>query len=416
MSFDLYCPECETRLRLDEQPDRDTPIECPRCGSTFTPDESKPAPAGSEAKSGGKPAGGKRKKKGDDAPKSREFMNPVLLLAIIATGLGAYIAVAAVTIHILGKAGRVTDMMAYLPDDCTVARGANLKILGRYPGYSAEYDKYATPEVVATLEALHKASGLEEEDAFVDYVLTGVNTEGTVHAIRCRDDFNPEQIAEALGGVPVDVGGTPCYQLPATAPGLLRGAHIYMPTYRHVVIVRGGGNLLRKSLAGFDDPDKSFVAGLSDAGEKCMSGHTWVILRNKPLIDAIGKSVSEDKDLKGFTKVAEGSGELGAWNSFGGRVRFGAAIDCGSSDAASDLASALRKSEYSKGDEAELSRPFKQAFSGSHNKEFLAYLSAMSFESSGTAFYVISSVGGEQGIKLLNIIDIGRIGSTNPNQ
>ena len=400
-----------TRRRAE----RDTPIECPRCGSTFTPAESRPAPAAGKAKAaGGKPAGGKRKKNKDDEPKTREFMNPVLLLAIIATGLIAYIAVAAATVHVLGKAGRVTDMMAYLPADCTVVRGANLKILGRYPGYKAEYDKYVTPEVAATLDALRTASGLEEEDAFTDYVLTGTNGSGAVHAIRCRDDFVPEQIGEGLNGTPVDVGGTPCYQLPATAPGLLAGAHIYMPTYRHVVVVRGGGNQLRASLAGFEDPDESFLAGLSDAGEKCMSGHTWVIVRSRILVSAIGTSVAEDKDLKRFAEATKTSNEMGAWNSFGGRVRFGAAIDCGSSSVASDLAGDLRESEYSKGDEAELSRPFKSAFPGSYNKEFLAYLSAMSFESDGTALVIVSSVGGEQGIRLLQIIDITKLGGTRP--
>lgn len=418
MSFDLYCPECKTKLRLDEQPELDTPIECPRCGSTFTPEESAPAPTKkSKSKSEKKaPADDGKKPKGNPKEsKVREGMNPLLLLGIVAAGLVAYIAVAWVTLNILGKVGRVTDMMAYLPKDCTTARGANLKILSRYPGYKEEYDRWAVPAIESALTGLRVASGLEDEEAFTDYVLTGVARDGTVYAIRCREDFDPDYLAEGLKGQPINVGDVPCYRLPSDQPGILADAFIYLPTYRHVVVVRGPQALLGRSLAGYDDPkQESFVGGLTDAGEMAMGGHTWTITRDQTLISVMGLLVAGDKDLKTFAKAAAVSQELGAWNSFGGRIRYGAAIDCGDSDLADDLAKSLRESTYSKGDEAEFSREFKQAFPGSYNKEFRAFLSDISFNSSGTCAYYVSSVGGEGSIRLLQIIDVARLGAGGP--
>lgn len=420
MPFDLYCPECSTKLRLDEQPDEDTPIECPKCGSTFTPDESEPPrkpkrgarkpSAGSAKKSGGKPSGGGKKK---DGPKVREGMNPLLLLAIVVVGLAAYIAVASATITILSKAGRVTDMLAYIPKDATLVRGANLKILSRYPGYKSEYDRYATPPVIAGLTALQEASGLEDKEAFIDYVLTGTTGEGTIHAIRCREDIDAEALGQKLGGIPVNTDGIPCFRMPASAGGILAGAVICIPAKRHVVVVRGGPGLLRRSLGGSQDESTSFVADLTEAGAMAMSGHTWVILRSQAQIAAnYAKPVAEDKQLKTqFVKEAMKAKELAAWNSFGGRVRFGAAMVCSSSDAASEVARSLRDSEFGKGDEAEFTREFKNAFQGSFNKEFRAFLTDLSFGTSGDSVYYKTSAGGETGIKLLTIVDITAIGS-----
>lgn len=418
MPFDLYCPECQTRLRLDEQPDDDDLVECPKCGSTFTPDESEPPrkpkrpqkkPAARAKK---KPSGQTSGKGKANEPKVRTGFNPILLLVIVVGGLAAYIAAASATINFLSKAGRVTDMMAYVPKDATLVRGANLKILSRYPGYKSEYDRYATAPVVAALKALQTASGLEEEEAFVDYVLTGTTRDGVIHAIRCRDDFDAELLGEKLGGVSVDAEGIPCFRLPASAAGILAGAVIYLPTKRHVVVVRGGPVLLRRSLGSYKDEAESFLADLTDAGAMAMSGHTWVVLRGSAQIAAnYATPLAEDKQLKNqYVKEAMKAKELGAWNSFGGRVRFGAALACSSSDAASAVARSLRESEFGKGDDAEFTREFKTAFPGSWNKEFRAFLSDLSFGSSGDAVYYKTSAGGETGIKLLTIVDITQIG------
>ncbi|MCZ2341241.1 MAG: hypothetical protein LC104_05520 [Bacteroidales bacterium] len=420
MPFDLYCPECQTRLRLDEQPDDDDVIECPKCASTFTPDESEPPKK--PKRSSRKPAARSNKKKPSasgsgkekaNAPKVRTGINPFLLLGIVVGALAAYIAAASATITALSKAGRVTDMMAYVPKDATVVRGANLKILSRYPGYKSEYDRYATAPVAAGLTALQTASELEDKDAFIDYVLTGTTKDGTIHAIRCRDDIDAELLGQKLNGVSVNADGIPCFRLPATAAGILAGAVMYIPTKRHVVVVRGGAGLLRSSLGSYKDESTSFLADLTDAGAMAMSGHTWVILLGQAQIAAnYATPLAEDKQLKNqYVKEAAKAKELGAWNSFGGRVRFGAALACSSSDAASSVARSLRESEFGKGDDAEFTREFKNAFPGSWNKEFRAFLSDISFGSSGDAVYYKTSAGGETGIKLLTIVDITVVGS-----
>ena len=361
----------------------------------------------------------KKKKPDSNKPevKVREGMNPILLLAIIVAGLCAYITAAGVTLHILSKSGRVTDMLAYLPSNTHLVRGANLKILSRYPGYKSEYDRYATPDVVAALDAMTKAALLHETDpdAFVDFMLAGDLVGGNIRVFRCRTDFDPETLATGLAGKAVSNDMAPMFELPATAPGILKGAVIYMPSYRHVVVVRGSRALVNESLKAWSDPDNhSYVAGIGDTGELVMRGHTWALIRNvgamKGSIAAIGALVEKDKDLKQFAKVAASANELGAWNSFGGRVRFGAAIDCGSSEKASDLAKNLREGEFGKGDEAEFSPAFKSAFPGSWNKEFRAFLSGISFKSSGSSCYYVTSVGGQQGIQLLTVVDATKLG------
>jgi hypothetical protein len=362
----------------------------------------------------------KKKKPDSKKPemKVREGMNPIVLLAIILAGLFAYITLASVTLHILSKAGRVTDMLTYLPSNTHLVRGVNLKILSRYPGYKPEYDRYATPDVVAAIEAMTNAAQLQETypNAFVDYMLTGEVVGGSIRVFRCRTDFDPATLGAGLQGKAVANAMAPMFELPATAPGILKGAVIYLPTYRHVVVVGGSRALVNESLKAWNDPQNhSYVAGLGDTGELVMRGHTWALVRNigpmKGSIAAIGALVEKDKDLKAFAKVAQTANELGLWNSFGGRVRFGGAIDCGTSEKASDLAKSIREGEYGKGDEAEFSPAFKAAFPGSWNKEFRAFLAGIRFKSSGSSCYYVSSVGGQQGIQLLTIVDTTKLGA-----
>ena len=63
MAFDIRCPECKAKLRLDEAPDPDTPIECPLCGSQFAAPDQAPAADGKPAKKAGGPPKRKKAKK-----------------------------------------------------------------------------------------------------------------------------------------------------------------------------------------------------------------------------------------------------------------------------------------------------------------------------------------------------------------
>ena len=141
MAFDIRCPECQAKLRLDEAPDTDTPIECPRCGSQFTA-PGKPARKEKAAR--------KEKKKfaKKDMPKVRQVKkhktNPFVLVGAIVAGFATLIGVGFLMVYFLNRAGKVEEMLTYVPDSCNWARGVNVSQLAKYPGYKAEVDKYMT--------------------------------------------------------------------------------------------------------------------------------------------------------------------------------------------------------------------------------------------------------------------------------
>ena len=129
MAFDTRCPECKAKLQLDEAPDSDLPIECPKCGSLFRAprpegDKKPKADKGSDdkkAKSGGKKPFVAKKKK---AKKKRT--NPVFLLAAIGFGFIALGVIFSTLIWLAGRAGRVEEMLTYVPGDANWARGVNV--------------------------------------------------------------------------------------------------------------------------------------------------------------------------------------------------------------------------------------------------------------------------------------------------
>src|SRR4051794_1348702 len=105
MAFDIRCPECKAKLRLDEAPDPDTPIECPRCGSQFAaPDDAAAAADGNPpAKKPGKVPKRKRAKK--------KKTNPAVLLIAIFAGL-VCIGLIGWGLHwFVGRAGKVEEML-----------------------------------------------------------------------------------------------------------------------------------------------------------------------------------------------------------------------------------------------------------------------------------------------------------------
>src|SRR6478672_5774133 len=116
MAFDIRCPECKAKLRLDEAPDPDTLIECPRCGSQFA------APAAAAPAADGKKSAKKKK------------TNPAVLLIAIFAGL-VCIGLIGWGLHwFVGRAGKVEEMLTYVPGECNWARGVNTGQLAAYPG------------------------------------------------------------------------------------------------------------------------------------------------------------------------------------------------------------------------------------------------------------------------------------------
>lgn len=424
MAFDLRCPDCKAKLRLDEEPERGVPIECPKCGSTFTPGAAKSTDT---VKKGKRKEPAKAKDKENSANKSdemeakeRTFMNPFLLLGIILAGLGAYAAVAFGTLNVLSRSGKVEDMVSFVPIDADIVRGANLKVLSEYPGYKGELDKYVNAPVKAGLVELVKAAGVED-NAFDDYMIyAGSRPAGAaVFIFRCRQNLDPETVKTGLGATEQAVDGTTCLSVPASAPGVLSGSVIVLPSKRYIVLAPAGTDqpaVIRASMAGWNDRSRSFVEVLGDTGRVVIRGHSWLLVRGKPddptnpLQNTIRVDPNQpDKDLGKYVEAAKKARVGGMWNTFGGSVRFGAAIDCGTAAAASALAKTLREGPLGQGDAAELPRPLKEGVSWTYGKDFRALLDGFRFSSTGSCAYVTSSLKDNQALKMLESISIGRM-------
>src|SRR6266436_3405144 len=90
----LTCPKCDASLRLAEEPDDDTPIQCPDCRKTFYAqdvEDDEPRPV--------KKTGKKRKRQDDDEdePEKKFPVVPVVagsiaVLAIVGVAIGVLIA------------------------------------------------------------------------------------------------------------------------------------------------------------------------------------------------------------------------------------------------------------------------------------------------------------------------------------
>ena len=423
MPFDLRCPECRTKLRLDARPAPDAEVECPKCGGTFTPAESAAADKPAAGPKPAKPKGLKGAK--EDAAKApmgevkegtkRTFMNPLLLLGILGVGMVVYLLAAGLVLHLLGKAGRVEDMIAYLPADVTVARGVNLQMMNKYPGYKTELDKYAPPPVRSALDGLAAAGGVEK-DAFLDYLVVGRVRgpgAGRVFVFRSRADLDAAALTAGLGGTADPAGGPGAVRLPATAPGVLAGALmvVIVETRRHVVVVppsAGQAALLQASLAAAGDRTRSFIPHLGDIGRLAMRGHAWLVVRapagGTPPLAAEGEKVA--KDLPVLSKEAKEAPVAAMWTSFGGRVRIGAGFDSPSSTAATAVVKAMKDGPLGKADDSEIPREVKTAITWTFGKEFKEFLLNISYRSSGTAMYMTTSMGGTNGMRILNGINL----------
>lgn len=442
MPFDLRCPECSSKLRFDDKPDPREEIECPKCGSTFSGKEGLAAAKsfGESSKSGGKASeksggrapeksGGKSGPPGEPKPKKvakpkdlepRELTNPLPILAIIAAGFLIYIVIAWFTLNQIGKAGRVEDMIAMVPGDCNVTRGANLQHLARYPGYKEILDKYATPPIKAGLKDIETAGKLKENDG-TDYLIVGnaYPMAATVYVIRVKNEFTRETVAKELGGEAETLDGEKCYRLPVKADNILNGSLLWMPTRRHLVVAHGLGQdqMMKASIAAHKSKSKSLVPNLGDSGQLAVRGHTWVVIRRvggmEGYLSESALDLAKDGPLKNLGTAVGKAPVVAVWNSFGKNIRFGYALDCDSDSTADSLVRNMKEGPMGKGDDSEPPNSLKKVTSVVSYKEFGAFMSDLSYRSSGRAAYFISNMTGDtdKWKTMLNALNITSLGN-----
>lgn len=425
MAFDIRCPECKAKLRLDDEPDSDTPIECPRCGSQFSaPDNAVPAPKPNKKAKGTKSGGGDKAK--GNVPKKRKAIkkkvNPFLLLVMIAFAFGGLIAVGAGLIWLANKTGNVEEMLTYVPDNCNLARGVNVGQLTKYPGYKAEQDKFLTSDIQWAADDLAKAAGHDKEGFLSYFISAKARTEsgisGTMYVFRTMKAFKPDELGANLQGARENGDGS--YTM-SGGTGILNGAMIHMPTKRVIVVVPAGTQqrqLMTGSLAGKNGVKGSYAEHLDSTGRLVIRGAIWLLIRQTGgLKNYAADSLTPVKDgLKSIhDRAAKSSGMVGVWTTPGGTgVRFGVALQCESSKDAKDLVKAMQSGSLGKGDESE---PTNDMRSGGLNftsdkKLWSEMMQFLEYRSKGECFYIVSTVSGENNTRrILGVLNSSTMGT-----
>jgi hypothetical protein len=434
-AVDVSCPKCQAKLRLDEPPAADELVECPKCGTQFSP-AAPPPPARKELPADlrkrpaddGRP--GKRKgKKGIKAdapaggPKKRKVKqkksNPYVLALMVAGALVILGCVGAMVWLVLGVNGKVPEMASYIPGDCNLVRGVNVGLISKYPGYKGEMEKQlnaGSPNLKSFMDEAAKAANADPE-TFTDYVVIGKKKGGgggLVVVVRSRTGFDTKAVAANLG-TPSDTNGIPTYR---SGKGAFAGAAVLVPTNKMFVIVPSGSGqqqmLAAAAAGGPKNKANTFAGKMGDAGAKITTGAIWAViltegdLKNyaKDMADPIKTGLPTLSSALGSTKV------FGLWTSFGaGGVRMGAGFECDSPDTASKVATDLRNGPMGKGDDSEPPNDFKKVFSQSSNKEFMSdFMGNMKYKSSGSAAYFetrMSQAKAQQMLTYFNKPEVG---------
>src|SRR5262245_3634634 len=154
----LKCPTCGAKLRMTDPPAADEEVECPKCGSVFTPagsagaaaEEPGIAPAPAPA-----PAPTEKKLKGPRAPPAKvQKTTPYLLTILLGGALVLLVGLGIMFWWLFNKAGKVQEALMYVPAECNHARGINSGQIRKYPGYAAEVDKIITPDIKSGVQEL----------------------------------------------------------------------------------------------------------------------------------------------------------------------------------------------------------------------------------------------------------------------
>lgn len=409
MAFDIRCPECQAKLRLDEAPDPDTPIECPRCGSQFS------APGKTARK---EKAVRKEKKKfaKGDMPRKRQVKkhktNPVVLVGAIVMGFATLVGVGFLMVYFLNRAGKVEEMLTYVPDSCNWARGVNVGQLAKYPGYKAEVDKYMTEPVTSAAAELAAAAGHDPE-RFVDYLVIAKNRgdrgASTMYVFRTQRSFQRDALGAGLNGGTAQGDGT--YKMSGSAPGVLAGATVHMPTSRLVVVIPpAAASMVGGSLAGKNGKDGTFAGQLDATSRVVVRGSIWLVVRAtgglKNYIGGMTGTVASD--FKQLDNAGKAASTFGVWTTPGGNgVRVGAAMQCATPKDASDLVTAMREGPLGKGDESEPTNELKKAWGTitGDKKAWSEFMQYLDFRSKRECAYIVSGVSGDNAKKFMDMFN-----------
>ena len=417
MAVELRCPDCRAKLRLPEEPEPGSDVECPECNAVFAapdpdtgevPDDrggkkkkKKKKPEAAEKKPAPAPPkdNATRKRKAKKKETNRTAMTLVIIGAVLFLSL-----VIGLLVWFFNRKPASYEMMNYLPEDATDAVGLNIGHMHKYAEFrKAVEPTYANLEFQKAIDALGKAFGIDAGDV-PDYMVQGWGKNGGALVIRTKKEFDPADLKKLPGAQEGKLDGETYYVIPAI-PKLFGGVNslkVFAPTKRLVGFAEDNlpQTAFQNMLTGNKGGD-TMNKRLGPLGKRTARGTFWSIF----VLDTANKPKEADKaDLdsgKGQFQtmaaktVAKGRG-LGFKASLGSRaIRFEVATWFEDSDTPAEIAKAQRDSELSKAqDDSSLEPPkwwkdFSQSILG--NKKVGAELFVnLSWKSSGDLFIVSS--------------------------
>jgi len=313
MAVELRCPECKSKLRLQDEPDEDAEIECPKCDHVFTAGDVKSGKAASAAdeekpkKKKKKPAAEPEKpkktekapeKKPADAgapPKKRKKKKgkkrstpPAVLAGIIVVAVMIIGTIVGVLVWFFTKKSASQEMMSYLPDDSDQVFGLNIGHLQKYPGfYKACEGTFNTAGFLKAGEQFATANGGDFNGTF-DYVVYGEGRVGgkeggqilETTVLKTKVEFDPGVLAKIPGAKEGSLNGAKYYAIPDIPELGYPNLRVFAPTNRLVVFCRGDipEAKFRAMLGGNkENPDATFFVRAGALAKFTIRGTVWRI-------------------------------------------------------------------------------------------------------------------------------------------
>lgn len=431
MAFQTRCPECQAKLTLEEAPDADESIECPKCGNQFA---AKPLKKKKAADDGDDPPAKKKdkeKKPKDKDPKAaagpkkrktkKKKSNPLILYLMAGGGLVILVCVGLIGYLVFGRVGKVDEMMMHVPNDFNLVRGMNVGLIARYPGYMTELDPQFNKVVKEVAAELASAAGENDPVAFTDYALHAQRkkggTTGEVVVVRTRQKIDFGAMGPKIGAAAA-VDGATAYK--SNARGKMAGAVVFSPNNRLLVVVLNTGQqdaVLRASVGGPKAKDTTLAGKMTDAGKKISSGHIWTMVVTEGDLAGYAKEIGAavKKDFGKLAKELETTKFYGVWLMFGTSVRVGLGLDCDTKDTAAEVAKYLRDGPMGKGDDSEVPNESKKVLVGHGTKEFKSELLAnIKYTYTGTCVYAESKVSFEKAKPIISQFNNPNLGDAKP--
>ena len=421
MAVELRCPDCRAKLRLAEDPDPGSDVECPECNAVFPapdPDTGEvPDERGEKKKKKGKKKGGgeakPEKKPAAAAPaanaprrrkaKKKETNKTAMTLVIVGAVLFLSLVIG-LLVWFFSRKPASYEMMNYLPEDATEAVGLYIGHMHKYAEFKKAVEPtYSSQGFQQAINILAKAFGIEA-DAVPHYMVQGWGKNGGSLVLMTKSEFDPADLKKIPGAVEGKQDGETYYVIPPI-PKLFGGTSslkVFSPKKRYVVFAEY--NLPQPTFANMIAGNKggdTLNKRLGSLGKRTTRGTFWWIsvldTTNKPKEPdkaALDKGEGAFMALKAST-ASKGRG-IGFKASLGSRaVRFEVALWYEDSDIAKEFVNKTKDSDLTKAqDDSSLDPPkwwkdFAQNIIGSKKVANELFVN-LSYTSSSDLFVVYS--------------------------